>query len=75
MRVALEISKLFFLLVVLSIAILKYTGSQLMDANRQETFITLLLPAFFVLGGVILGWILALFFAQEIDPSEKILLR
>lgn len=75
MRVAFEICKLLFLLVILSIAILQYTWAELVDVQRQEEFIRLLLPAFFVLGWVMMGWLLALFFAQEIDPSDKILFR
>lgn len=46
-----------------------------MDVERQEQLIRLLLPAFFVLGGLMVGWILTLFFAQELEPGEKVLLK
>lgn len=75
MRIIFEISKLLFLLVILSIAILQYTWSQLIDIDRQEEFIRLLLPAFFVLWWLMIGWVLTLFFAQEIDPPEKVLFK
>lgn len=75
MRLAFEVSKLCFLVVILCIAVLQYTGADLMDVERQEAFIKLLLPAFFVFGGVMLWRLLALFFAQEMDPPEHILAR
>jgi uncharacterized membrane protein AbrB (regulator of aidB expression) len=61
--------------VILSIAILQYTGSEFLDAERQDMFIRLLLPAFFMLWGMMIGRILALFFSQEIDPPAPMLMR
>jgi len=46
-----------------------------MDVERQEQLIRLLLPAFFVLGGLMVGWILTLFFVQELEPGESVLLK
>jgi hypothetical protein len=75
MRFLFELSKFLFITVLLCIAILQYQGGALFDEQWVVYLTRLLFPAFFVLWGIVLCWLLILFFGESYEPDERLLTK